>query len=248
MEQTQRAGGGKKAILTALASLTLIGGAVLVGWYWRRSATPKITVDKEGALYVIRKNGAEAAKLGREQLFSDTVKMYKQDKQYAYIAAVPEGLEGGYLLFDPGVYKLYRLDLNQEGTAGWKDLSRGDTAIQAVSPDDRFVVYAEYGAQKKAVIREIESGKEFSVPVPQHYGQFGSMQFSPDSNKLAYAAAIGFPGKESGAVFTVDIATEQLHLVALTKEPDTYFIVRGWKNNNGVDYAVGPNLNPPQKD
>lgn len=68
------------------------------------------------------------------------------------------------------------------------------------------------------------------------YGQVGDVHFSPNGAKLAYAAAVGDPEKESGAVYVIDIATGKQTRIAETKKSG-YFHVNGWKDAIAVDYS-----------
>lgn len=210
----------------------------LAGVGCQKPAAPSlvpVTIEQNGTAVTVRANGqilhAFTGKPG--EIYS----LFQEDQKYAYIAIRPPVLNG-YLLYPPGFYTVYRIDLATG--SDFKDLSRQDTALQAVSPDGKYAAYAEYGAQKNVVIKEIDSNQGWNVPVPAEYGQFGSTHFSPDSQQLSFAAAVGFPGKERGAVFIVDLKNEQVRLIAQSKAADSYFSVNGWKSNNTVDYAERP--------
>jgi hypothetical protein len=112
--------------------------------------------------------------------------------------------------------------------------------IEDISPNGQFVAWTEYldNGDKNIVVQNVKTNTEQSFPVEKKFTQFGDAYFSPDSAKLAYAAAIGFPGKENGIAYIIDLKTKKVRTVATTSQSNSYYRIHGWRNDGQVDTVL----------
>lgn len=185
-------------------------------------APQKFTIKKDGQVIteVIPTNGNPF-----------TMRIFKQTEKFVYVGGYRDGM-GGYVLFEADPTVIYQIDLETKNVV---NLSRGELVVQDIYNDD-MVAFSDL-KQKKVVLRRINGNFQQEVKVPSKYGQFGNVRFSPDGTKVSYAAAVGNPDKEVGAVFMIDVQTGKQTLVSETNEPNKYFEVDGWKDNGTVDYV-----------
>lgn len=189
---------------------------------------------EDGAVqsYVIKKDGADwkTVKAG----FGETsVSIFKQTKQYAYLAPRIDGL-GGYILYEAMPTRVIRVDLK----TGDQKVFQVGGVLEDISPDEKQMLWiiAGQGSLSFAVY-DVATGKRImTVPVEKKFSQAGNGHFSPDMKKFAYAAALGIPDRDGGAVFSVDIAKKQqtklVEDLHVNKVPHVY----GWKTAATVDY------------
>lgn len=85
------------------------------------------------------------------------------------------------------------------------------------------------------VVTNTDDKTDAKYDVDSKYAQYGDVMFSPDSKKVAYAAIVGNPEDESGAVFTVDLESGDEELVI---ESSNVYHVYGWSDNDTVIYDV----------
>jgi hypothetical protein len=182
--------------------------------------------------FIIKNEGALIKEIIPRQDTPFTMRVFKQTDKYVYIAGYREGL-GGYILFEADPTVLYQVKLENNEIV---DLSSGSGLVVEDIFKDDLIAWADI-LHKKIVVRRINGNFQLETKVLVKYTQFGNVHFSPDGKKFAYAAALGNPDKEAGAVFVVDIDTGKQVLIAETKELNRYFEISGWKNNDEVDYV-----------
>lgn len=152
----------------------------------------------------------------------------KQSDDAVYIGLFPEGL-GGYILYPVDPIKAYRYDLQS------KIISEIKGVVGDISYDEKLIVGREYNEQNgkiKIVVRELGSGemvREFAVP--DKYLQAGTVLFSPNGKKVAYAAALGDPDleEESSEVFWADIESGTQKVAEQLAEG--VYEIKRWKDN-----------------
>lgn len=170
------------------------------------------------------------------QLFHTNSKAY-------YFRREPDGL-GGYIIFDFITGPLIRLNLI---TGERTNVSIKEPAVaQDVSADDKLVAFvSSFDRDPKnlsklgIIILDQVSGLEKFYPIvlADPYTSIGMVKFSPNGAQVAFAAAVGDPDHEAGAVYTLDLASGKVTEVTKTKlKNNTYFIISGWKNDGQVDY------------
>lgn len=196
-----------------------------------------VTVEAKSGFsgYVVKKDGQPVADLPNPGQQPKNYQLIRQTASFAYLGETPTGL-GGYIIFDTGAYALFRLDLRTNEIK--KIVGPETAAVMDISRDDQWAAWAFYSdSERKIILANLTDGSAKSFLISKAYNQFGDLHFSPDSSKLAYSAAVGFPGKEAGAVFVIDIKTEATSLVEKTARPDSYFRVRGWRGDS-VEYEL----------
>lgn len=152
----------------------------------------------------------------------------KQSDSAVYIGLFPDGV-GGYILYPLDPIKSYRYDLQK------KTMSEIKGVVGDVSLDEKLIVGRESGEQEgkiKIVVRKIDTGevvREF--PVPDKYLQAGTVMFSPNGKKIAYAAALGDPDleEESSEVFWADIENGTQNVAEQPSEG--VYEIKRWKDN-----------------
>ncbi len=169
-----------------------------------------------------------------------TVSNFKQTDTAVYLGVELKGL-GGYILYG-GPRRLYKLDIiTKELTNIIGDSQDNHVSgfISDISPDEQWTAYVNDSDQQLTIdlLSLSGDGAIHQIMVPEQYQQIGDVKFSPNGNQLAYAAAVGNPEHEAGAVFVVTLGTDS------QKEIDhisnTYFTINGWKTATTVDYAPG---------
>ncbi len=192
-----------------------------------------VSVSDDFKNLVITKDGKAflTTPIAKNDMGSDA-RLVKVTSKNIYAKVCATGF-GGYILYDFCYGTLYRVDLNTKAVTDLKIAHAED-----ISADEKMIASLNIVSdQRKIVVANLETKKTLTFAVDKKYQQFGDPKFSPDGTKIAYAAAVGSPGSESGVVITVDLADGKQSVVAKTSGQDNYFTVKGWKNNNVVDYV-----------
>lgn len=138
---------------------------------------------------------------------------------------------GGYILYDTLPNKaVYRYDFQ---TSSFTQLQVPQ--ISDVSVSEANMVYVK--ANSHTIVWADKDGNELKTfTVDSKYQQFGDIFISLNEQKIAYAAAIGNPDHESGAIFSIDIASgKQTQVTAI---PSGVPHVNGWNSNDSPHWSV----------
>jgi hypothetical protein len=136
---------------------------------------------------------------------------WSEDGQWLYFASIPYGI-GGYILFS-GILDVRRMPV-QGGSVEviLPELSLMGDAV--ISPDDSTLAYirSAYGQNPdvmimELVLQDITSGNSRAMKLPAGYLQVGAITWSPDSQSLALALAVGNWDIEAYTVLRVDAQT-----------------------------------------
>ncbi len=238
---------GVKAIILTLVLFLLLGG--YAAWRWRGLAFDdgpqpaansdlniinKPTSGLTQIVYRGRVVGELPTALGTYQ-----VNTVRRTDRFAYFEHCPKEA-AGYLLFGVCPRKIYRLNLN---TFGFNNVLGTDSADLAedISPDETLVAAGRaasgnQGVELQVYLKQIDGAEEKAYPVFGGFTQLGDLHFSPDGTRLAYALAIGNPGSEGGVVGMLSLTDGRNEVVASSTVPGVYYRVKGWKDNNVVQY------------
>ncbi len=240
----------KKGLMIAGCVLIVLLGAGLLVYNIRKGAAPEeiiveappqvtqaeiVTLNQNGSNFIFEQGGKAVATLPVTPGMKTAVPL-RQVGRYAYFKTMPEGGDG-YILFGSSSPQVIRIDVRDGSVAILKHDGR---RIEDISPNGQFMAWTEYkeNGDKSIIIETIADHSEKSYPVERKYSQFGDALFSPDSSKLAFAVAIGFPGKESGQVGVINLKDGTSKTVATASQSNTYFRVRGWRANGDVDSVL----------
>ncbi len=196
------------------------------------SAKYAVSVSDDFKKLVITKDGKAflTTPIAKNDMGSDA-RLVKVTSKNLYAKVCATGF-GGYILYDFCYGTLYRVDLNTKSVTDLKIAHAED-----VSADEKTVASLNITTdERKIIVTNLDSKKSTTFAVDKKYQQFGDPKFSPDGTKIAYAAAVGSPGSESGVVIVIDLSSGKQSIVAKTSGQDHYFTVKGWKDNNVVDY------------
>ncbi len=158
-----------------------------------------------------------------------------------YLANCPREVNG-YMLFGVCPRRIFQLNRATNELRNTVNGARGNLDMaEDISPDETKVALGRSDkagsvAPLMVVVRSIAGDTEHVFPVASGYNQLGDIHFSPDGEKLAYAVALGRPRDEAGAVFMIDLKTGVQSQVAKTTTANSYFRIKGWKNNQTVNY------------
>lgn len=161
------------------------------------------------------------------------VSVFKQTKQYVYLAPQISGF-GGYILYEALPTRVIRIDLK---TGDQKVFQIGGV-LEDISIDEKMMLWIVAGQGSLGfAVYDVASGKRImTVPVEKKFSQAGNGHFSLDMKKFAYAAALGIPDRDGGAVMSVDIAKKQqtklVEDLHINKVPHVY----GWNTTSTVNY------------
>jgi hypothetical protein len=233
----------KKAFIVGGFILVLASiGGVLV-YKWRSASTPEqtvveapaavpeneiVTVKKEGtAAFIFRRAGTTIATLPISPTMDSMVPL-RQVGKLAYFKTTQTG-GGGYVLFESASAVVVQVD-SQSGVITM--LKHEGRRLEDISPNGQFIAWSEYldNGDKNIIVENTLAHSEQVFPVKREYSQFGDAHFSPDSTKLAYAAAIGFPGKENGAAYIITLKDKNVRVAANTSQRNTFYRIRGGRN------------------
>ncbi len=198
---------------------------------------PRITIDlvQSGDHYDVKNAGVYLASVPNKDPEDQKAVFLGFNRDNIYIGIVPHNLGQGYILFkDSYYYNAYQI-ARIGGQV--EPIVHDGRALTAISPDGTYAAWLEYSVTNNLIIQNLLDGTEKKFVLPNGYHQFGSMVFSPDSKKLAYAAAVGFPNRELGAIFIVEPAKDSQMFYDKTGSAGTnYFVITGWKNNDTPEY------------
>jgi hypothetical protein len=199
------------------------------------SASQIVTVEANEVNFRFIRSGETIATLPVSDA-QKTMTLLRQVGNIAYFKAVPAG-DNGYILFGSSAPQVVAIDSTNGSVAILKHDGR---RIEDISPNGQFVAWTEYldNGDKNIVVQNVKTNTEQSFPVEKKFTQFGDAYFSPDSAKLAYAAAIGFPGKENGIAYIIDLKTKKVRTVATTSQSNSYYRIHGWRNDGQVDTVL----------
>ncbi len=242
----------KKNLGVAAVIIVVLAGVGLLAYNIKRGSGPEerefivapspvpeaeiVTVRTENNnLFVFERAGAAIGELLVTPEMK-TMTLLRQVGDFAYFKTFPEGGDG-YLLFNSSAPQLVRID-SRDGAI--TTIKKDGRRIEDISPNGQFIAWTEYkeNGDKSIVVEDVVAKSEQSFPVEKKYSQFGDAHFSSDSTQLAYAAAIGFPGKENGVVYVINLKDATTKVNASTGQGNTYYRVRGWRDNGDVDSVV----------
>jgi hypothetical protein len=182
--------------------------------------------------FVIKKNGVVWKTI--DASFGETsIHIFKQTKNYIYLAPEIEGL-GGYMLYEALPTRVVRVDVK----TGDQKVFRVGGVLQDISDDEKNMLWvvAGQGSLSFVVYDTVSDKKSMSVTVDKKFAQAGNAHFSPDTKKFAYAAALGIPDRDGGAVVSVDIAKKQQTVLAEDLHSNKVPHIYGWKSAVTIDY------------
>ncbi len=254
---------GKKYLMLSLVIMALVfvlGGSAYI-WLYRNdiripgarfSTGPTVQVDKytsvedstptititvsvDSKKYYIEKNGVIMGQIPNDGKVKVKASLYKQTEKNAYIAVVYEKA-AAQPLFERGPDKL--LILNLETNALNDVTPRGADNLGDISSNETLAAWLLYGVKQRTLaIKNLVNWQEIIFGLPKVYNLFGAIRFSPDNNKVAFAAANQTAGKEGSAIYVIDIKSKSQTVVVETKDPKVIYKVTGWKDNENVEYS-----------
>ena len=182
--------------------------------------------------YTLKKDGT-AWKTLEAGLGESGINVFKQTKQFVYLAPEIDGL-GGYILYEALPTRVIRVDLK----TGDQKVFQVGGVLEDISQDEKQMLWvvAGQGSLNFAIYDTATGKRTLTIPVEKKFSQAGNARFSPDMKKFAYAAALGIPDRDGGAVISVDIAKKQqtklVEDLHVNKVPRVY----GWKSASTIDY------------
>jgi hypothetical protein len=115
-----------------------------------------------------------------------------------------------------------------------KKLEKG---IAAFDKDFRKIILDDV-ENRKVTIKDLTSGIVKNIKIPDKYvpgdNQLGDFYFSPNLEKIAMKFVYGMPGEEICEIYFYDTKSETLNFY---KKIDYLIQVKGWKNNEEVDWV-----------
>ncbi len=193
------------------------------------------TVEKQGNKLMVKRSGADLVSIPTASYFNNASVLLETSSS-VYVGGYYEAGEEGYNLFGTRYSPVFEINL---ATKKIKTFTRDSSSLVNLSGDAQWFVWLSFADQKHSLVLEnIVSGQEVILPIENGYTQAGDVFFSPDNTKFAYAAAVGFPGKESGTVYSVDVATQKTQVIKKTSETGTFFRVLRWKNDRDIYYDL----------
>ena len=156
---------------------------------------------------------------------------WRQDGQL-YLIKQPVDGQGGFSPFI-GAANLWAFDPQSGSSVKLvsDDVTGGKLCLDAISPDDRLV--AHHCDEVQITLLDLETGKATTVSLPDQVADgahLGSVHFSPDGSRIAYAAMTGGIGrieKTRGYVAVSDGLSGGSCVIA-TSEPGEWFSVAAW--------------------
>ncbi len=200
------------------------------------STLPKVTtIEKQGNKLLVKHSNVDLVSVPTASYFN-SASVLLETSSSVYVGGYYESAEEGYNLFGTRYSPVFEINL---ATKKIKTFTRDSSSLVNLSSDAKWFVWLSFANQKHTlVLQNILSGQEVILPIENGYTQAGDVFFSPDNTKFAYAAAVGFPGKESGTVYSVDVATQKTQVIKKTSETGTFFRVLRWKNNKDIYYDL----------
>ncbi len=182
--------------------------------------------------YTLKKDGSVWKTL--EAGFGESgIHVFKQTKQFVYLAPEIDGL-GGYILYEALPTRVIRVDLK----TGDQKIFQVGGVLEDVSDDDKQMLWvvAGQGSLSFAVYDTTTGKRTLTIPVEKKFSQAGNARFSPDMKKFAYAATLGIPDREGGVIMSVDIAKKQQTKLIEDLHSNKVPRVYGWRTASIVDY------------
>ncbi len=158
-----------------------------------------------------------------------------------YLQICPPEVKG-YMLFGVCPRRIYQVNLTTNELRNTVSGNRGNLDMaEDISADETWVAAGRSDPDSSVgpitvVVQEIIGERKYEFPVMNGFNQMGDVRFSPDGRSIAYAAALGTPGTEAGAIFMIDIASGVQTEVAKSTRPNSYLRITGWKDAATVDY------------
>jgi hypothetical protein len=182
--------------------------------------------------YALKKDGS-AWKTIEAGFGESGIQIFKQTKQYVYLAPEIDGL-GGYILYEALPTRVIRVDLK----TGDQKVFQFGGVLEDISDDDKQMLWviAGQGSLSFAVYDTATGKRTLTIPVEKKFSQAGNARFSPDMKKFAYAAALGIPDREGGVIMSVDIAKKQQTKLIEDLHSNKVPRVYGWRTASIVDY------------
>lgn len=206
-------------------------------------------VSPEGfRIYVDQQRGKYVLDGGKENLYVELpitasqgihVEIFKETPYNVFIRTCPDGM-GGYILYGQCPGEFYMVDRSSKKIT---NLSQKDLEVMAISSDESDAMRIAWAddnfsgnveARHQIIIKNVEGHTVRTIKIDPQYFQYGDAHFSPDALKLVFAVAAGNPDKERGAVIVYDINSQTSKVIDTAE--DGYFQIKGWKDNNTVDY------------
>lgn len=154
---------------------------------------------------------------------------FSSDASRLYYSLEPSGL-GGYILFG-GASNLSSYSLaDGKSTELIKDKQLGSLCLDTVSPNDKLVAY--HCGDKRIGVFDLATKKSSVVQLPadlKEVKSLGDARFSPDSTRVAFAAARHNPDDEQGWVLVSTGLTGASKMIAKSPAKD-YYELLAWLN------------------
>jgi hypothetical protein len=156
---------------------------------------------------------------------------WRQDGQL-YLIKQPVDGQGGFPPF-AGAANLWVFDPQSGSSVELvsDDVTGGKLCLDAISPDDRLVVH--HCDEGQITLLDLETGKMTTVSLPDQVANgvhLGSVRFSPDGSRIAFAAMTGgisLIEETQGYVAVSDHLGGGSHVIAAS-EPGEWFSVAAW--------------------
>ena len=159
---------------------------------------------------------------------------WSEDGQRLYYSQEPMGI-GGYILFS-GWSSLFVYDVAAQTSTPLIpfDVATFGICLDDLSPDAQWVAHHCEPEAGITLVKVAADEPDVVIAPPEEIagevGQLGSARFSPDGSRIGYALARGVPESEQGWVAVTDDLTGSSRLL-LTGEPNTYYNVMGWADD-----------------
>jgi len=174
---------------------------------------------------------------------------WRQDGGQLYVIRQPVDGQAGFPPF-VGAANLWAFDPQSGSTVELisDDVTGGKLCLDAISPGDRLV--AHHCDEGRITLLDLETGGATAVSLPDHVSSgvhLGSVRFSPDGSRIAFAAMTGGVGLIEATRGYV-VVSDSLGLgdgshVIVTSEAGKWFSVAAWLSDDRLvlqSYDAGP--------
>jgi hypothetical protein len=220
-----------------------LGTQPLLAW-----GTQPVGADHSSSLMIAQPDGSNLATVFSTGAQSTAgvqlvAEFWSADGSALYFSKEPVGI-GGYIIFS-GASNLYKVDIaTQTVTEIIPPLSPSavNICLDAISGDYRYV--ADHCTQSVITIRDLQSGSTAALTPPADFTSYktmGSARFSPAGDRVAFSLGKNNPDDEQGWV-AIGSITGGTAKIILTSEPDNYYNVIGWLDDQTLlvqTYTVG---------